>query len=594
MADTITRKGVLSFVTQGTEKAKSEIGGLDNTMDGLKSTILGAVSAYTALQVVQTAMEWGEEAARLRDVQGAFENMGQAAGVDTVKLLEKMRTATNRTVSELSLMQKANTAMMLDLPVDRFDEILAIARGAAISTGQSMEFMLESIVTGLGRQSKMILDNLGILVSVEDANEAYAASVGKTVSALTDQERKQAFVNAALDAGIKNLDKMGGLTTSATDGYVQMEVALEELKVTMGELVPNMDAAGGAIMDFNDDIKDGLPKLKLYVELARNLSFAMSTLGQFAMVREYAKTIYGREDESEQTVAAFGENVKAYQERKAKEAGEASAEAFAKATAERLRLLSEENEYTRGLDFFSNILGDHVIDPAVLAEGDWAAHEALMERTDALRELSEISAEAYPMMGESVSWYADVAENALDRVIFKNQAVVSSLKNLIVAQNISTKSVGQAVQAAVRAELAGIAARSAVDAAYYTYKGIAATASMLAGNPLGAGVAQAYFTAAAKAGAVAGLAGIGASIGPSMSAPAYSPVSGEYGDAGMGDYGTDSSGQSIHVTRTAPTHINVVHNYYGTVNYGSQAASDAAAIQEHIDAGALYLGEEVA
>ena len=48
--------------------------------------------------------------------------------------------------------------------------MLQIARGAAQATGQSMELMLQSIVTGIGRQSKLMLDNLGILTSAEEAN----------------------------------------------------------------------------------------------------------------------------------------------------------------------------------------------------------------------------------------------------------------------------------------------------------------------------------------------------------------------------------------------------------------------------------------
>jgi hypothetical protein len=49
------------------------------------------------------------------------------------------------------------------------------------------------------------------------------------------------------------------------------------------------------------------------------------------------------------------------------------------------------------------------------------------------------------------------------------------------------------------------------------------------------------------------------------------------------------------VTQTAPVSISIIHNYYGPVTFGSQASSDAAAIQEALDAGDVATpGYEVA
>ena len=52
------------------------------------------------------------------------------------------------------------------------DKYLQFAQMKAQQTGQSVEFMTQSIVTGLGRQSKMILDNLGISAAEIDKKNA--------------------------------------------------------------------------------------------------------------------------------------------------------------------------------------------------------------------------------------------------------------------------------------------------------------------------------------------------------------------------------------------------------------------------------------
>jgi hypothetical protein len=61
--------------------------------------------------------------------------------------------------------------------------------------GITTEQAFDRLVTGLGRGSAKILDDLGIIVHVTQINEAYATSLGKTADQLTDAEKKQALVN---------------------------------------------------------------------------------------------------------------------------------------------------------------------------------------------------------------------------------------------------------------------------------------------------------------------------------------------------------------------------------------------------------------
>jgi hypothetical protein len=49
---------------------------------------------------------------------------------------------------------------------------------------------LDNLITGLGRHSPLILDNLGITVSATEANEKYAASIGVAAKSLTDTQKR--------------------------------------------------------------------------------------------------------------------------------------------------------------------------------------------------------------------------------------------------------------------------------------------------------------------------------------------------------------------------------------------------------------------
>jgi hypothetical protein len=78
-------------------------------------------------------------------------------------------------------------------------------------TGQSITEAFNDITMGVARQSRLILDNLGIIIRVEEANELYAKSLGKTALALTDAEQRQGFMNAVLKAGNDMIARLGSL-----------------------------------------------------------------------------------------------------------------------------------------------------------------------------------------------------------------------------------------------------------------------------------------------------------------------------------------------------------------------------------------------
>lgn len=77
-------------------------------------------------------------------------------------LLDKLREATHGTVDDVNLMKQAIKFKDFNLDINQLGTYLAFAQQKAKDTGESIDYMVDSIVTGLGRQSVQILDNLGI------------------------------------------------------------------------------------------------------------------------------------------------------------------------------------------------------------------------------------------------------------------------------------------------------------------------------------------------------------------------------------------------------------------------------------------------
>lgn len=194
-------------------------------------------------KVVAVISEYVGKAVELEGVAYAFRNLAASQNKDADSMLAKMRELSHGMISDLELMKQANQAMLLGLPVDRFGDMLTIARSAAKSTGQSMEFMLQSIVTGLGRGSKLMLDNLGILVNVDKAYEKYAISLGKTAKELTETEKKQAFINEALNIGTKNAQAAGVTSNDLGSQWAKLKAKSENLATSLaGKFLPILES----------------------------------------------------------------------------------------------------------------------------------------------------------------------------------------------------------------------------------------------------------------------------------------------------------------------------------------------------------------
>lgn len=115
--------------------------------------------------------------------------------------IEGARAATMGTVGDYELTVAANKAVQLGVVKTgaEFAKLSAVAAKLGIAMGQSAGQSVDDLTTALGRQSVMILDNLGISLKLEDAYTEYGARLGKTALQLTEAEKKQGFMTIALE-----------------------------------------------------------------------------------------------------------------------------------------------------------------------------------------------------------------------------------------------------------------------------------------------------------------------------------------------------------------------------------------------------------
>ena len=139
--------------------------------------------------------------------------------------IDGARKATHGLVAEQMLVSAAASASSLKVTKTAADfELLA---GASVKLaqklGQPADQLLNNLVTALGRGSTELLDNAGVVLKTAEAQERYAASIGVSVSAMTDEQKASAFKIEAMKAILKAADE----TTIAFDSNAASVVRLK-------------------------------------------------------------------------------------------------------------------------------------------------------------------------------------------------------------------------------------------------------------------------------------------------------------------------------------------------------------------------------
>lgn len=167
---------------------------------------------------VKELIDGGLEMAETADgVTKAFKDMDQP------DLLENLRKATKGTVNDVQLMTAAVQAKDFRIPLEDLGKYLEFAQLKAQQTGQSVDYMTNSIVTGLGRKSPLILDNLGIS----------AAEISEKTKETGD------FMKAVAEIVDNQLAEAGETYISAADRAAQKTVELQNAQKALGdEILP--------------------------------------------------------------------------------------------------------------------------------------------------------------------------------------------------------------------------------------------------------------------------------------------------------------------------------------------------------------------
>lgn len=207
-------KARMGEVSAGTQQATSTFkGGLMVLAGNLMTKAIDK-----AMQYVMALKDWvtyGLEAAGvIEGVARAFRRLDE-----TGTLLEKLRNQTRNLISDDDLQKAAVRAEKYKINIEEVGNLLEFAGRRATDMGKSVQDFQERIIDGIGKESKIILDDLGITST--EINTAIAETGN--------------FASAVIQIVNKDLKEQGQLELTAADIRQQEMVAWQNAQGAVGE-----------------------------------------------------------------------------------------------------------------------------------------------------------------------------------------------------------------------------------------------------------------------------------------------------------------------------------------------------------------------
>ena len=222
---------------RGMSKSKSMLDGLKGSAK-IAAGVLMRDLARGLTQGAVTALKMG---AQIETLRNSFESLSAATG-KYVPSLEELRRATQGMVSDTDLLLRANEALALGIPTENLDDLFDSAIRLGKAMGLDAAQGIQALTIGVGRQSRLVLDNLGIIVKAEEAYTEYARRIGKTTGTLTENERRLGFQTIALEKITEKAAILGDNISDTEKKMDQWTATIKNATTSLGELLQPLGA----------------------------------------------------------------------------------------------------------------------------------------------------------------------------------------------------------------------------------------------------------------------------------------------------------------------------------------------------------------
>jgi len=203
-------------------------------LGGLVAAYAGAAANIFALQQAFAALN---RAAQFEQLIAGTNTLAVAVGTTGPEVINTIRSITNSQLTLAEAARSANIALSAGFDTKQIEGLSAVSLKASRALGRDLNDAFTRLTRGAAKLEPELLDELGIFTRIAPAVEAYAAKVGKSSADLTEFERRQAFVNAAIEEGERKFGNINTLTPTTAEKFEQLSTAIIDLATQIGSFL---------------------------------------------------------------------------------------------------------------------------------------------------------------------------------------------------------------------------------------------------------------------------------------------------------------------------------------------------------------------
>ena len=247
---------------QASASAGRQFAAQANGLGGIVSAYAGAAANIFALTAAFFALR---KAAEFEQIIAGTQALASSIGASADELIADVQSITKSQLSLLDTVQQVNLGLVSGFDSKQITALSDVSLRASKALGRNLADAFQRVVRGAAKLEPELLDELGIFTRIDPAVRKYADSVGRSVTSLTNFERRQAFANEVIDEGTRKFRDVDTTSDSAA-------VSLQRLAATITDIG----------LKFGTIIADGLAPFADFI--SGNVSNAVALFGVLARV----------------------------------------------------------------------------------------------------------------------------------------------------------------------------------------------------------------------------------------------------------------------------------------------------------------------
>lgn len=201
----------------------------------------GFVGVYASLAAqlfaISAAFNFLKRAGDLEALKAGQQAFASATGTAMRTLANDIQAATNAQITFQDAAQAGAIGVAAGLSADQLTRLGKAAADAGQVLGRDVTDSFNRLVRGVTKAEPELLDELGIILRLKDATEAYAEQLGKSASQLTQAEKSQAVVNDVLGQAERKYSAVLDVVGRTPNQFAQLGIAFDNIQNRIKEVI---------------------------------------------------------------------------------------------------------------------------------------------------------------------------------------------------------------------------------------------------------------------------------------------------------------------------------------------------------------------